>query len=201
MKYFLITLLVVALIVFVTDTAAAGGDGFVSVYSDESGTNCNVLDGGDGLVTVYVIYKGPHVTSAVQFKLEQSAGAALTYVGETLPADLPGGMFGRADIGVSVAYGTCVDPPVRMLDVHYWGLGVSDVCSKLTTIEDPNSVHNEDLIQVVVCDGSDGYSIFVPGGHAVINPDESCECDAETGGIPTPVAQTTWGGIKAMYVD
>jgi hypothetical protein len=203
MKILYVVFLSIAMVVLAAGSAAAGDEGFISVFADESGTNCNFYDNG-GVITAFVIYKGPLVTSAAQFKLEPSHGAEMTYMSETVPAHMPGGNMGRADTGISVVFGGCVDPPVHMLTVHYMGLGVSGTCGKLKVVKDPQdpiSGYPAGTVVMVHCEGHFGTRAYVRGGHGVVNPDESCQCDAEWGGSPTPVAQATWGGIKAMYVD
>lgn len=179
--------------------AAFGGDGFVAVYTDEAGTNCNIVDESPGLITLYLVYKGPHQVLAASIMLEQSGGSQLTYLSATMPPQMPdGGFLGSPETGAGVAFGDFYDPPVHFMTVHYWGSGVSAKCGRVTVWNDPRSPRRPDLVEIVVSGPS---VIQVPGGYAVVNPNPHCRCDAEMGGIPTPVEVTTWGGVKALYVD
>ena len=40
--------------------------------------------------------------------------------------------------------------------------------------------------------------VWADPGHLAINPDNDCECEVDPQDQPSPVASTTWGGIKAM---
>jgi hypothetical protein len=171
----------------------------IALYADESASNCNLYDTGPGLHEVYVIFFGSSGISAAEFRLAPTYGAALTYIAETVMTDRSM-TAGRADGGIAVALGGCESGShLALLRVVYQGLGVSDVCSQLRIKRDPRSPHaNGNKIFYVDCSIN---GLWADPGHLTINPDDDCECDSPGAGGPSPVASTTWGGIKALYVD
>lgn len=173
----------------------------IGLYTDESATNCNLLDTGSGLHQVFVIYTGEGEVTSTEFILVPSDGAALTYLGEAVPSG--GGVMGRTDTGIAVVLGGCYGPPTLFLTVQYYGLGVSTVCSKLKILPDPRSTHqNGDMIAYVKCPFGPPYTIdWANPGHITVNPDEYCECEASPSGNPSPAVASTWGGIKALYTN
>jgi hypothetical protein len=193
------TMALVAAVVVITGAVAADANK-IGMYIDESGSDCNLLDSGAAVHYVYVIYSGPAEITASEFQVQPQYGAELTYVGEEFPY-ANGGSMGRADTGVGVAFGgECYGSPALILKVIYHGLGVSETCGSLKILSDPRSVHqNGTKILFLECETS--AINWAEPGHITINPDDDCECDADADGGPSPVASTTWGGIKAMYVD
>jgi hypothetical protein len=173
----------------------------IGLYTDESATNCNLLDTGTALHDVFVVYTGQDEVTSTEFMLAPSVGAALTYLGEAVPS---GGNMGRADIGIAVVLGNCYDSPRLFLTVFYHGLGVSGECSRLEIRPNPESQHqNGDMIAYVKCpfDINTAQVDWANPGHITVNPDEDCECTAETGDNPSPVTASTWGGIKSLYTN
>ncbi len=189
------TIFVVGCVVLVAAGISSAQTGTMALYGDEAGTACNLYDNGACVVQAFVIYKGPIGTTASEFKLEQKNGAALVYLGETIPEG-QGATYGRADIGIAAGYGSCLDEPVLVMTVTYAGSGASAVCSQLCIVPHPQATeHNGDNICMVDCQ----FSVtWANPGHIVINPDDDCECEVE-GVTPTPTFQTSWGRIKSLY--
>lgn len=180
--------------------AAAVADGArVTLYTGEGADNCNLYDTGSALHVVYVVYVGPTGISAVEFMLSPTDGALLTYLGHTVVQDYSMSV-GNPDTGIGVALGDCYGGSlVQVLKVMYQGLGVSRTCSRLVVRNDPHSRHqNPGKIFCVDCNAT---GVWADAGYLVINPDDDCECASPGSGNPSPVAATTWGGIKAMYAD
>jgi hypothetical protein len=188
-------MLVISCVVLLAAGASVAQTGTMALYSDEAGTDCNVYDAGTGVIQVFVIYRGPTRTTASEFKLEQRDGAALTYLGESL--NVPGGAFGKANTGIAIGYGSCMEEPVLVLTVTYAGLGVSSFCSKLCIVPHPEATsYNGDNIKMVDCQFS---VVWADPGHVVINPDDDCECEVDPGDAPSPTFETSWGRIKSLY--
>jgi hypothetical protein len=175
---------------------AASESARISLYAGDMVDNCNLADWGPKLHEVYVVYSGPGAFSGAEFMIEPSHDCGLTYVGETIvqPRSIT---VGRTDTGIAIVTGECMyASPVLMLKVYYYGKGVSGHCSELRILRDPRSPdENGDKIHYIDC--SPAYQWADPG-HMIINPDEVCTCGP---GDTSPVASTTWGGIKAMYLD
>jgi hypothetical protein len=193
-------LLVCALLLL--PAASAADEARVTLYTGSGADNCNLYDTGPALHEVYVVYTGPTSVMALEFKLEQTYDAGLTYLGETIiqPRTLTAG---RADKGVAVALGECLaGSNLQVLKVIYQGLGVSASCSQLRVLRNPESTHvNGNKIACVDCSTPYSQIFWAEPGHLVINPDDDCECESPGSGGPSPVAATTWGGIKALYVE
>jgi len=52
------------------------------------------------------------------------------------------------------------------------------------------------MIATVTCD----FKIaWVDPGHVTTNPDDSCVCEVETRGVPSPTEVSTWGKVKSLY--
>lgn len=201
MKYIWLSLLVAALIIASAETAAADSH-TVGLYTDETATNCNLIDTKSNcfeLHTIYVIYTGPSKLIAVEFQVLQTDGADLTYLGQNYPYE-HGGAMGKADTGIGIAIGHCLDSPTLVLTVLYQGLGVSGDCGKVKIGPNPQSRHvNGDQIAWIEC-GTEQIAWADPS-YVTVNPDDDCECHTDPNGGPSPVAMSTWGGIKAMYTD
>lgn len=199
MKSFVKTILLAAAGLCLASAAHGGGDR-VGIYTDESATGCNLVDVGTQAHEMFVIFTGPSELSAVEFQLVPSDGAALTYMGEAIPGFAAGAM-GRADTGVGIALGGCYGgETVLLLTVIYLGMGGSDTCSRLRIGPDPNFPEhvNGDKILFVTCGMQRAWA---DPGHLTVNPDDDCECQTDPLDQPSPVASTTWGGIKALYLD
>jgi hypothetical protein len=192
-------LLMACCVVMLTAGVSQSQTGTMALYSDEAGTDCNLYDTGAACpLFVHVIYKGPPATSATEFQLHQTGGAALIYLGETYPVFNSIGN-GNPMSGIAVAYG-CQDAPVHLLTVIFQGIGASATCSQLQILPDPRSPHKDGFnIAVVDCQ----YALFYAApGYMTINPDEGCGCKVGPGGgTPTPVFETSWGRVKSLYVN
>lgn len=172
----------------------------VALYTGPGADNCNLYDTGTALHEVYVVYTGPTEIVGIEFKLEQTYDAGLTYLGSTIiqPRTLTAG---SADTGIGIAMGECLDASggLQVLKVWYQGLGVSAQCSKLKIIRNPQSTHVNG--SKIFCVGCFDNSWWADPVYLTINPNEGCECESPGSGGSSPVAVTTWGGIKAMYTD
>jgi len=192
MRSFLIVCLAATVIATV-----ASADVRIGLYSDEAASSCNLFDTSTQVISVYVIQTGGS-GKAAEYMLAPRNGASLTYVAESLPR-AGQGTLGRADIGAAVLYGGCVEPPVHIMTVFYQGLGVSANCGEIAILNHPDSNQAlDDHVGYVVC--ADEYA-WAAAGDAVVNPDDSCECETDPGGIVTPVQTATWGAVKSLYVD
>ena len=195
-------LVCIVAIVFVAGSAHA--EGRIGLYRDVDMASCAFADESASILSVHVVQTGASA-GASEFMLQPREGASLIYLAESIPTTLAGAM-GRADVGVAVAYGGCVEPPIHVLTVLYQGFGLSGTCGEIAILNSPESQHQ--LVDHVayatnICaNGGSGIS-WAEAGHAVVNPDDDCQCgsDPRDDDIPTPVETATWGKVKALYVN
>jgi hypothetical protein len=188
-----------ALIVCILLLAAASASAQtarISLFSGATIDDCNLADWGSKLHEIYVVYTGSGEFTATEFRIEPGENCSLTYVGETIIHEWSA-TIGRADTGIAVAVGECMtQSPVHVMKVYYYGKGLSGQCSELKILPDPRSPHqNGDKIFYVDCHSTGQWA---DPGHLLVNSDDVCTC---TPGDTSPVANTTWGGVKALYVD
>lgn len=154
--------------------------GSVGVFADVAATDCNFVDAG-GLVTVQIVHVYTPGATASQFKLEAPAG--WTHLGDTWNFAT---VIGSSVVGVSVAYGACFVGPIALGAINFFGGNLAP-CTLFSIVPDPASLSGE--IEAVDCES---FKVFPTGGSGIVNPDGTCSCT-------TPVQETTWGGVKALY--
>jgi hypothetical protein len=160
--------------------------GSIDVFSDAAYADCNFTDVG-GLITVYVLAThSADGTSASQWMMD--IPSAWMLLGSTSPFQT---VIGDPLNGVSIAYGSCITGSFLILTVNFLGDALSPTCSYISIVPDPASPSG--LIEIVDCQTPNPSKwLFDALGRGVVNGDQSCACD-------TPVQDTTWGGIKALY--
>ena len=164
--------------------------GWIELYGDVGGTDCNIVDTAAGLLNVYVFHvhpADPAGTSgtAVQFQaLMPACMVGASYLSDT-------GVFpvtvGDSQVGVAVGYGACLSTPTHVLTVNYFGAGTSTACCSLEVTPQPGP----DIVGVVDC--ADNLLQGV-GLISTVNGDPiACPCGV------IAVEETTWGHIKSLY--
>jgi len=192
-------LVMVICLVLLVPGVVASESARISLYTGDMVNECNVADWGAKLHEVYVVYSGPSDFAGAEFRIEPTYDCGLTYLGETIVQ--PNSMtVGRADTGIGMVTGECISTsPLLLLKVYYQGRGLSGGCSELRILRDPRSPHqNGSKIYYIDCSPA---GLWADPGHLIINPNDDCTCISPGSGDTSPVASTTWGGIKAMYVD
>ncbi|NIO29536.1 MAG: hypothetical protein GTO29_13395 [Candidatus Latescibacteria bacterium] len=175
------------LVVFSMAVAGAAGAqlGSIGLFADTQGLDCNLYDTGS-TVAVHVLHVHSTGATGSQFKVIQADGACMTWIGYTLPP-FPT-VIGDPQTGITIAYGTCLVSPIHLTTITYCGCN-SPSCSMIRVVPDPAAIPQG----VLVADCADPPNLIVAtGGAAFINPDATCDCD-------TPVRQTRWGQVKALY--
>ena len=163
----------------------------ISGYS--TGSYCHVLDA-PGLVTIYIVYEGLELSS-ISFTARVPQCAGLIYLGDETPFPAT---TGDSQMGVTVSLGECRGTFMHLLTVQYAGSGYTPPCC---------------LYPITAGPGSSGVGGVDCAGHAVavapicgyINGTPSCDCTI-LGPIyevcdVTPTTPTTWGQIKAAYMN
>ena len=175
------SVLVAVVLMFGASSAFAAGS--IGVFSDEAGTNCNLVDAA-GYAYVYLWHVNTTGALASEFKLIRPAGWAYQFGSRDLDFLQIG--FPDADDGVAYSYITCQTGSFWLETLIYSADGSSPVCSNTVYITNVPSKTN---IEVINC--SD-VRLNATGGALVVNGDGSCPCNV-------PVEETTWGKVKSLY--
>lgn len=146
----------------------------VMVFSDLGGASCSWTDAAPALQPVYVFHTNTAGATAGEWTLVPPA--SWSYLGESSPFTL---VIGSSINGISISYQACLFGTFQLSTVNFFSSG----------LEGPCTLFGIEGIQIIDC--AQGRE-FPDGGHGIVNPDPSCECDV-------PVEETTWGGIKALY--
>jgi hypothetical protein len=187
-------LLTVGLIVIVSPAAAQDPNaGIIELYADAGGTSCVVYDIAPSLITVYVFHMGTPGATACQFRVVQTGGAFLTYLGEISPYT---SVIGNSQTGISIAYGYCVPSPNLILTINYFGSGISALCSLIEVMPDPAAILPNEIL---VADCGSPPNLLIGAGRGIwVNPD-GINCSGDCDDIPLPSQQTSWGQLKGLY--
>jgi hypothetical protein len=170
--------------------------GLIGLFIDTWGDECCIVDIDKEkirIIEVQVVHKFAPEAGAAQFSIQASDGFTGVYLGEEIPASLPGGCIGNSQRGISIAYGACQSSPVHILTIRYYMYGTSAPMSYLEVVEDPTAIPPG--INMVDCNHNPQMFPAL-GGRAYINNDGSINCKTTT-----PTRTTTWGGIKALYAE
>ncbi len=173
----------IALVIVCSASMALAQAGAIDIFADPGMTSCNFVDAGS-LVQVYFGHMHHGSATASQFKLDLG-GLPWTHLGDTWNFTT---IIGTSVTGVSIGYGSCQAAPTVLGNANFFG-SASPVCSLIRIVPDPGSLSG--LIEGVDC-GTPAVKTFPQGGAGRVNDDGSCTCT-------TPVEETTWGGVKALY--
>jgi hypothetical protein len=160
-----------------------------------------LLDDKVQLRTLRIFHKLNNGMIGSRFKLLADPGVPLTYVSETFHTATASG---NTQEGITLCYGSCLGGDLLLVSVDYMAYGTSEGCKQIRLVPHPDA----ETVDAVRCDlvpvgtyVGDLYLIAAPGG---------CGCPPEHGfpGVPeffgcgpTPTRETTWGAIKALYVN
>jgi len=163
--------------------------GYIGLYADPAGTDCTLDDLYPGVATVYVVHHGTLGANGSQFRVIQSFGANLMFLGDIIP-----GLhiaIGNSQTGIAVGYLGCLPSPIGVMQIQYFTQGLSAPCSMLEVVPDPAAVP----LDILVADCVGG--IWIGGGKGMyVNAGPKCE-DCDT--IPIPSQPQTWGSLKSLY--
>lgn len=162
---------------------------------------CSVHDNTVGMRTVHVIHFPNPGTTASRFKLVADAGVSMTYVSET---NHVGTAMGNTQEGIAVCYGSCLAGADLLVSVSYMAFGTSENCSQIRIVPHPSA----ETVDAIRCDNtpvgsyvSDLYVTAVLGDcgcppiHAFQGSPSLFGCQA------TPTQASSWGAIKALYMN
>jgi hypothetical protein len=184
-------ILLIAIVVLAFASAASAVTPIVAFFSDAAGTQCNhvELTGAFQQNTAYIVAIADAHT-AVEYKaplpacLASEPGASVTPQGGTV-------IIGDVNTGVSIGYGVCKTGAWAVGKVQWFhNTGVA-ACCKFFIYEHPATGHH-----MADCGlPTPGKFEYVFDNNNTINGDGSCDCST------SPVAESTWGKIKATYAN
>ncbi|UCG50427.1 MAG: hypothetical protein JSW58_09435 [Candidatus Latescibacterota bacterium] len=167
-------------------SAIAETGGTLGLYVDTEGIECNIPDVVPGLLTINLIHKTDGA-AASQFSLPIPACFTAVF----LSGGDPWGFCPNPIAGCAIGYGQCLSGAIYVIPINFFGYGTTPPCCKYTVMPDPDAPSGE--IEVVDCEYNIIYGL---GEVAVINGDGSCPC-----GYTVPAEETTWGQVKALFVE
>jgi hypothetical protein len=176
--------LLVACCILLSATAVSAENGAFCLFSDASGTECNIVDDG-GVVQVYIIHAYTDGAVASQFKLDVS-GTGWTHMNDAWNFPMA---IGQSINGVSIAYGACLTGPIAVGTINFTGASAPDDTA-IRIVPDPAV----EYIQVVDCDSR---TVFAAGGTAYVNSDLDCVCEPNQ----TPMLRVDPTSIDIGYID
>jgi hypothetical protein len=176
-------------IVMSASLAVAQTGGGIGIYSDLVGVDCNLWDNVAGLCPYYVVHIPLPGSIGAATASQFSAPKPVCHLGQWLSdTAIFAVTIGSSQTGVAIGYGTCLPLPLHVLTMNYFCNGLTGACCQYDVLPDPNIASGN--IEAVDCN----FVTHVAAGMcAMVNPDASCPCWA------TPVEETTWGKIKAVY--
>jgi len=166
-------LLVTLVLMLVAGTGFAQ-NGFVGVFADNQGTNCN-LAVAPGLFLVYVVHVFTAGSTAVQYSAPKPACLTATYLSDT---NMFAVTIGHSQTGVAVGYGSCRIGTIHVQTLAYFVAGGTAQCCEYPVLPDPNVASGH--IETVNCAYNLVYAMGITG---IVNPNPTCVCDS---GPPLP---------------
>lgn len=182
-------LLTLALMCCASFAFAQGGS--VGVFSNNTGTACNVVEA--GFVQLYYFHKFSPGATAVEFRGDKSATVSWNFFGDNSPFGLKIGNFDggvTAGGGCSISYGACLFDDIYLGSSAYGVAGLTPACTIVPVIAHGTpSIPGATTPLMVDCGGN--FKV-ANGGAVIVNPNVTCDCDV-------PNEESSWGQIKALY--
>jgi len=162
------------------------------VYSDPAGMSCamTTFNPFPNSTPGYLIQKLNSGAQGCQFGIVDASGLAYTgFTSDHVVLGQPNNF--------NVGYATCLGGEVRVMTLNFLAFpGGNYTCANRVTVVAATASPIPGEIVTVLCDFSiEGAGT---GGVLYVGPDSQA-CVGPTGCDPVPTAQTTWGGIKALY--
>jgi hypothetical protein len=142
-----------------------------------------------GQTSAYVVHKNNSGATASQFAVIDASGMA--FAGFTSPYLTIGNL---ADL--SVAYGGCLAGDLMIVQINWFEFpGTPHDCNSKVSLAPAPTSPLPGLIAIADCNfqyrSSTGGVLWVGAGADDCKGPSPCD--------PVPVAETTWGGVKALY--
>jgi len=143
------------------------------------------------VLALYVVHVNHNGATGVRFSALKPPCFNAVFLGDTPQfVEISGG---SSQTGVTVTYGACLPAPVTVLIMNFLVLGTTPPCCYYHVLADPANPSGH--IEAADC-ASQVWSISET--PAIISATPNCY-----DGVcyPVPVDETTWGHVKAMFVD
>jgi hypothetical protein len=180
-------LIVLTTVMLFGASLAFGQAGVLGTYEDMEGLDCDVVDV-PGLLSIFVVHTLTAGATAAQYKA--TTPLCMSTNGTTFFGDQAvfGVTLGSSQTGVAIGYGVCLSSPIHNLTIAFFAGGNTSLCCAYIVDGDPLS--DSGLIEIVDCQG--GLLIGTGRTNTVNGEPAICPCT-------TPVEETTWGAVKALY--
>jgi len=157
--------------------------GWIGIYTDVGGTQCNLSDATVGLTTYHVVHHGDFGATACAYWAPKPSCFTATYLSDTnvFPVTI-----GNSQAGVSIGYGSCRSGAIRVQSIVFFTTGTTPQCCLYPILGIPTSGN----VEVVDCLNA---LTTAYGVTSVVNPSGSCTCGS------VRVEESTWGRVKSLY--
>lgn len=165
----------------------------IGIYTDEVATACtldNPLPAFPSTVDLYIVHRFSAGATGSDFKVLDNSG--LLPASQTLLGTPQYIGIGSWTNGIVIGYAFCYTGDIPVMKLSFYATAPAATCASLSVVADPNVAQGEVL--AVDCNNAEQIAT---GGTFHFAPDSSPECN--DCGEPTPVKQSTWGQIKALY--
>jgi hypothetical protein len=174
--------------------SAAFADNF-GTYADQQGMSCALTNFAPypNRTQAFVIHKLNAGSTGAQLGIVDTSGPSNLFLGY-LTDKLIGGPLNNLSIG----YPGCLGGDVLIMTLEWLVLpGGQYTCAnnvQIVAATNPPAGYEGHIVNVL-CD----YTYEVASGGTLWVGPSAGDCVPPTGCEPVPVAETTWGGIKALY--
>jgi hypothetical protein len=145
----------------------------VGIYSDNMGSDCNILDNTPGLLQMYVVVTNTPCVRAVEFSAPVPACmVGATWLSDTNPFPVH---VGDSQNGIGIGFGADLAPPVHALTINIMAAGTSMNCCEYPILPGPTTSSGVG-VQWIDCVGLFGSLLFGNGLVSTVNGDASCPC-------------------------
>jgi len=172
--------------------------GIIALSTTADGTGCNIANT-SGIIEVHVVVLDVTNFDGIQFMAPRpDCWTGATYLEEEVYGLLFIGSTQDTEIGLSVVWGSCgsggLTGPIHVAKITYETSGMAPACCPYPILKARYDAHPEVAGPIIVlCDPMRIAGVTV---DAVINPRPGCMC-----ALAAPAQTSTWGAIKALYVD
>ena len=175
-----VLLLTIVMLLGASLAFAQGGN--IGLYSDPSGTDCNlapIL----GVCDVFVVHTLAPGVLGSEWAITQPSCLNEPFISDTSPFGVYIGV--SPFTGKTVGYGLCLGSPIHIATLSYFCELSTPPCCLQSVV--PHTVTGN--LGATDCAIN---TIPATGGTGIWNADSSCGCDVAA-------EETTWGGIKSLY--
>lgn len=166
------TLTLAVFMIVLVAGAVFAQQGYLGIFADNAGTNCNITQPASGLISVYVVHVVPTGgVTASQFSAPKPTCFNAVWLSDTNIFPV---VIGNTQTGICVAYGSCRTTNTLVVTMTYLVQGSTPTCCFYPVLPDPNASSGQ--IDFADCD----FNIVSGAGRSgTINGNVSCPCGDE----------------------